>query len=56
MAGAGMPAPWSLQDPVLGKIFKGLDLDSLGLAVKITDPIFIDGPLTIAGSAGEDIS
>jgi glyoxylase-like metal-dependent hydrolase (beta-lactamase superfamily II) len=56
MTGTGMPAPWSLQDPVLTKIFQGLDLDSLGLTVKVTDPFFVDGPLTIGGSVVDGVS
>jgi glyoxylase-like metal-dependent hydrolase (beta-lactamase superfamily II) len=56
MSGTGMPAPWSLQDQVVTRIFHGLDLGSRGLTVKITDPLFVDGPLTIGGSVVDGLS
>ncbi|MBI5252119.1 MAG: MBL fold metallo-hydrolase [Desulfomonile tiedjei] len=49
MFATGMPAPWSGSQSVREHLYRGLDLDSLGLSIKVDSPIFGDGPLKVGG-------
>jgi glyoxylase-like metal-dependent hydrolase (beta-lactamase superfamily II) len=55
MAATGMPEPWSAKESVRDQIYRGLDLDSMGLTVKVDSPIFGEGHLTVDGSRVEGI-
>jgi glyoxylase-like metal-dependent hydrolase (beta-lactamase superfamily II) len=49
MAATGMPAPWSGKESVRDQLYRGLDLDSLGMTVKVNSPLFGDSPLKVNG-------
>jgi glyoxylase-like metal-dependent hydrolase (beta-lactamase superfamily II) len=55
MTATGMPAPWSAQGAGKEKVVHGLDLDSMGMALKVNSPIFSNGPLTVNGSPVRDV-
>lgn len=50
MAATGMPAPWSAQESVKERLYNSLDMESLGVAIKVDSPVFQDGLLKRKGS------
>ncbi len=46
----GMPPPASAEEPAEGRGVEGLDLNSMGMALKVNSPIFGNGPVNLAGS------
>ena len=50
MKAIGMPSPWSARDSVREHMIQQLNLDAMGLSVKVDSPIFTNGPLKINGS------
>lgn len=55
MAGTGMPAPWTTRGAAREELIHGLDLNSMGMALKVNQPIFHDGPISINGSPVRDV-
>ncbi|MGO9566436.1 MAG: MBL fold metallo-hydrolase [Desulfomonilaceae bacterium] len=51
MTGTGMPAPWSARGAAREELVHGLDFNSMGMALKVNQPIFHDGPVSMNGSA-----
>ena len=50
MRATGMPEPWSVQDSVREQLIQRLDLETMGLSVRVDSPIFTTGPLKLKGS------
>jgi glyoxylase-like metal-dependent hydrolase (beta-lactamase superfamily II) len=55
MAATGMPAPWSAKESVREHLYRGFDLDSMGLSVRVDAPFFGDGALKVGGSLMDDV-
>jgi hypothetical protein len=53
MAGTGMPAPWTARGAAREELIHGLDLNSMGMALKVNQPIFHDGPVTSTARRSE---
>lgn len=50
MAATGMPEPWSGLETLREQLYKALDMESLGVVLKVDSPVFHDGPLKISGA------
>jgi glyoxylase-like metal-dependent hydrolase (beta-lactamase superfamily II) len=50
MRATGMPLPWSGQDSVREQLIQRLDLETLGLSVRVDSPVFTSGALKMKGS------
>lgn len=55
MTSTGMPPARSPEELMGEDLLRGLDLDSLGVSIKVDTPVFRDGPLTLGGQAIEGI-
>jgi glyoxylase-like metal-dependent hydrolase (beta-lactamase superfamily II) len=55
MIATGMPAPWSARGAGREQVIHGLDLDAMGMALKVDSPIFRNGPLNLNGSPVRDV-
>jgi glyoxylase-like metal-dependent hydrolase (beta-lactamase superfamily II) len=51
MKATGMPSAWTSRSSVSEEMLLGLDLDAMGLGVRVTSPVFANGPLKVNGSA-----
>ena len=55
MRATGMPEPLSARGRARDDVLSGLDLESMGMALKVNSPVFADGPLRINGSAVQGV-
>lgn len=55
MSGAGMPSPWSTGQSMRERLWQDLNLDSMGVSIKVDSPLFTDGPLRVGGSQIDEI-
>ena len=49
MTATGMPKAWAGNESARDELYRGLDLNSLGLTVGIDSPLFKEGPLEVEG-------
>jgi glyoxylase-like metal-dependent hydrolase (beta-lactamase superfamily II) len=55
MKATGMPSAWTARDSVSEAMLLGLDLDEMGLGLRVGSPVFSSGLLKINGSAVRDV-
>jgi len=55
MVSTGMPSAITLEESMGEDFLRGLDLESLGVSIRVDAPIFGDGPLSVGGQAIDGI-